>query len=152
MPTAREVEPLPPTRTNTPPETVAPEMFTAPVPVLVMVTFWVALVPTATLPNETLLDDAERTPPPELPTLLPLPFDAFVVYPAQPERPMQITTNTKARNRIANEVDALCSNIPRMSVDFCVRMFANTVGNCNAALYWTRDGRKGEKMTCSGVS
>lgn len=69
---------------NTPPDTVALEMFTAPVPVLLIVTLCVVVLPTATFPNETLPGDAASVPPPESPTPLPLLSEALVVYPAQP--------------------------------------------------------------------
>lgn len=78
-PTARELEGFPPTTVNTPPDTLAPEIFTVPVPVFVTVMLCVAAVPSTTFPKPILFEDAVRTPPPELPTPPPLPLDAFVV-------------------------------------------------------------------------
>jgi hypothetical protein len=63
-PTARLVAGLPPVTLNPAPVTVACEMFTAAVPAFVTVTFCVALPPTATLPNVTLVEFAESTPLP----------------------------------------------------------------------------------------
>lgn len=47
------------------PVRVACEIFTVAVPVFVMVTLWVALPPTATLPKVTDVELAESTPAPE---------------------------------------------------------------------------------------
>jgi hypothetical protein len=63
-PTARVVDGLPPVTLNPAPVTVACEMSTVAVPVFVTVTFWVALPPTATLPNVTLVEPADSTPLP----------------------------------------------------------------------------------------
>lgn len=49
-PTASELDGVALTTVNTSLETVAPEIFTAPVPVFVMVTLCIAVVPTATFP------------------------------------------------------------------------------------------------------
>jgi hypothetical protein len=63
-PTARDAEGLPPVTLKPAPVTVACETFTVAVPVFVIVTVWVALPPTATLPNVTLVEPAESTPLP----------------------------------------------------------------------------------------
>lgn len=63
-PTARVVDGLPPVTLKPAPVTVACEMSTVAVPVFVTVTFWVALPPTATLPNVTLVEPADSTPLP----------------------------------------------------------------------------------------
>jgi hypothetical protein len=78
-PTANELDGVAPMTVKTPPETVAPEIFTAPVPVFVTVTVCVPLLPTATFPNPMLLGEAVRTPPPEVPAPPLFPLDAFVV-------------------------------------------------------------------------
>jgi hypothetical protein len=83
---------------KTPPDTVALEMFTAPVPVLLMVTLCVDVLPTATFPNATLAGDAASVPPPESPTPLPLLSEAFVVYPAQPERLIDASASKNPSN------------------------------------------------------
>ncbi|MGC1385730.1 MAG: hypothetical protein WA823_18285 [Candidatus Acidiferrales bacterium] len=64
-PTANDPAGLPPVTVKPEPVRVACEMFTVAVPVFVIVTFWVALPPTATLPNVTLVELAESTPEPE---------------------------------------------------------------------------------------
>ncbi len=70
-------------------------MFTVAVPVFVTVTVCVALPPTATLPNVTLVDPAESTPLPG--------FDgevfAELVYPAQFDRPIIATNSTIVTRR-----------------------------------------------------
>jgi hypothetical protein len=63
-PTPSEADGLPPVTLKPEPVTVACEMFTVAVPVFVTVTVCVALPPTATLPNVTLVDPAESTPLP----------------------------------------------------------------------------------------
>jgi hypothetical protein len=65
-PTASATDGLPPVTLKPEPVTVACETFTVAVPVFVIVTFCVALPPTATLPNVTLVEPAERTPLPGL--------------------------------------------------------------------------------------
>ena len=71
-PIAKEEEGLPPMTVKTPPVIEAAEMLTAPVPVLVMTTLCVAVAPTATLPNKTVVTLGVRMPPPEFPTPPPL--------------------------------------------------------------------------------
>ena len=78
-PTANELDDVAPTTVKTPPETVAPEIFTVPVPVFVTVTLCVAALPSTTFPNPMLLEEALRIPPPELPVPVPLPPDAALV-------------------------------------------------------------------------
>jgi hypothetical protein len=55
---------LPPVTENPVPVSDACEMFTVAVPVLVMVTFWLPLLPTATLPNVNVDALADSTPAP----------------------------------------------------------------------------------------
>jgi hypothetical protein len=87
-PTASEPAGLPPVTVKPVPVRVACEMFTVAVPVFVIVTLWVALPPTATLPNVTDVELAESTPAPG--------FDGVVlaalVYPAQLESPSMART------------------------------------------------------------
>jgi hypothetical protein len=64
---------------NTPPEIVALDILTVPVPVFVTRILCVAALPTATFPKLMLVGDGVRTPPPESPTPPPLPLDALVV-------------------------------------------------------------------------
>jgi hypothetical protein len=78
-PTARELEGLPPTTAKTPPEMEAPEIVAVPVPVFVTVILWVDVLPTATFPKLMLAGEGVSTPPPELPTPLPLLLEALVV-------------------------------------------------------------------------
>jgi hypothetical protein len=78
-PAAIEALPLPLITVKPPPEMDAPDIFTAPVPVLDTLTLRVAVLPTATLPKLRLVRDGVRAPPPELPTLPPLLFVEFAV-------------------------------------------------------------------------
>lgn len=66
-PTPIEVARLPPVMVNPAPEMVAEETLTAAVPVFVMLKLCVALLPTATLPNETVVALGESTPGPDPP-------------------------------------------------------------------------------------
>lgn len=66
-PTAIEVARFPPVTAKPAPEMVAEETLTAAVPVLVMLKLWVASLPTATLPNETVVALGESTPDPDPP-------------------------------------------------------------------------------------
>jgi hypothetical protein len=47
--------------------------------VFVTVMLWVTVLPTAMLPKLMLDGEGVRTPPPEVPTPLPLPLDALLV-------------------------------------------------------------------------
>ncbi len=66
-PTAREPDGLPLTTEKPVPVRDACEMFTVAVPVLVIVTLWLPVLPTATLPNCTVVALAESTPAPVFP-------------------------------------------------------------------------------------
>src|SRR6202050_3609819 len=61
-PTGTEAEGLPPMTVNPAPEIWADAMFTVAVPVLVTVTLWVAVLPTFTFPNATVVELGESTP------------------------------------------------------------------------------------------
>jgi hypothetical protein len=65
-PTASDPDGLPPVTENPVPVNDACEMFTVDVPVFVIVTLWLPLLPTATLPNVTVVALAESTPEPVL--------------------------------------------------------------------------------------
>lgn len=77
---------FPPTTLNPVPETVTPAIDTGAVPVSVSVRLCVALVPTGTLPKFSVLVLAERIP--ALAPFCDVVPAAFVVYPAQLERPI----------------------------------------------------------------
>ena len=131
-PTANELDGAALTTVNTPPETVAPEIFTAPVPVFVTVTLCVAVLPSTTLPNPMPLEDALRVPPPEPPVPPPLPPDAALVYPAHPAR----LTDAISSNNPANDAKAtLFFSSPAMwtRCAYRVPMTRNTVCVCDVA-------------------
>ena len=90
----REEAGLPPTTVKPAPEIVAEPMLTVAVPVFVRLRLWVALPPTATLPNVRLVALAERTPDPgdcDCPPGL--------VYPAQLESPITATMVTRGARK-----------------------------------------------------
>jgi hypothetical protein len=78
-PTAKALVGFPPTTANAPPVMLAPDIVAVPVPVFVIVTLCVDVLPTGTLPKPMLAGDGVRTPPPEVPTLVPVLVEAFVV-------------------------------------------------------------------------
>jgi len=63
-PTARVAAPFPLMTVKAEPEIAAEVMFTAPVPVFVTLTVCSAVLPMATLPKESVVALAERTPEP----------------------------------------------------------------------------------------
>lgn len=131
-PTANKLDGVALTTVNTPPETVAPEIFTTPVPVFVTVTLCVAVLPSTTFPNPMLLEDALRVPPPEPPVPPPLPPDAALVYPAHPAR----LTDAISSNNPANDAKAtLFFSSPAMwtRCAYRVPMTRNTVCVCDVA-------------------
>lgn len=79
-PTGTEDDGLPPTTVKPAPVILAAEMLTGAVPVFVTVTLWVALLPTDTFPNDTVVELGESTPaPPVEPPPVPPPPPAAVV-------------------------------------------------------------------------
>ena len=71
--------PLPLTIVKPVPVMDAPVMFTVAVPVLVTLTVWLAVLPTATLPKDTEVELGLRIPAPELPVWPPPPVSATEV-------------------------------------------------------------------------
>lgn len=78
---------FPPTTLNAAPEIAACEIFTVAVPVFVILTFSVLLLPTTTPPKLRLVELAESVPVAD-PPCEPVVPAALVVYPAQLESPM----------------------------------------------------------------
>lgn len=103
------------------------EILTVAVPVLLMLTVWVAVLPTATFPKLILPTLGERTPAAELaglPVAEPAP-DAAVVYPAQLEN-IKLAVITIAIDKRANGLPLPLPQGTRGCV--CVRVFkARTV-------------------------
>ena len=94
---------LPPTAAKPAPEMLADEIFTVPVPVLVKVSVWVALLPTEMLPKVRVVALAVNIPAPGEPGVPP-PGVLALVSPAQLERP----TTARSSASVAKMANGPC--------------------------------------------